>query len=65
MNTININEVQDIVKSIDTANLLISANSIAFSYERDTIDENDIYNLLRDVVSTVTTIEILKSAIKV
>lgn len=53
------------VNSIDTNNLLISAHSIAHCYERDTLDEGDIYALLRDAISVTTAIEILKDTIKV
>lgn len=70
MKTINIttaqlHEIHDIVNSIDTSNLLISAHSIAHCYERATLDEGDIYALMRDVLSVTTTIDILKDTIKV
>ena len=58
-------EIRDMVNSIDTNTLLISAHSIAHCYERDTLDEGDIYALLRDAISVTTAIEILKDTIKV
>lgn len=65
METIDINEVQDLVKNIDTENLLISTSAIAHGYDHNNLDEGDIYNLLRDVLKVVTTIEVIKDAIKV
>lgn len=65
MKTIDITEVQDLVNNIDTSNLLISANSIAHSYEHDNLDRDDIYNLLRDVLNVITSIEILRDITKV
>lgn len=65
MKTQQIQEMQDIINGIDTANLLISAHGIAHSYDHDNLDESDIYSLLRDVISVVTAIDILKETIKV
>lgn len=65
MKTQNTQEIQDIINGIDTGNLLISANGIAHSYEHDNLDEGDIYCLLRDVISVVTSIEVLKETLKV
>ena len=63
MNTIDINEVQDIARSIDINNLLISAHAITHSYEHDTLDESDLYNLLRDVLDITTSIKALQDAL--
>lgn len=65
MKTIDINEVQDLVNNIDTSNLLISAHGIAHSYEHHNLDRDDIYNLLRDVLSVITSIEVLRDITKV
>lgn len=59
-----INEIRDIVNSTDTSNLIISAHAIAHSYDHNHIDESDIYNLLRDILSVVTSIQVLKDTIK-
>lgn len=53
------------INSIDTGNLLISVHTIAYSYDRSNLCEEDIYNLMRDALSTVTSIEVLKNTIKV
>lgn len=65
MNTTTANEVKDIINGIDVNSLLISANSVVFSYERGNLDESDLYSLMRDVVDIVTTIGVLKDTIRV
>ena len=51
------------MKTIDINNLLISAHAITHSYERDTLDESDLYNLLRDVLDITTSIKALQDAL--
>ena len=65
MRTNTANEVKDIINGIDVNSLLISANSVVFSYERGNLDESDLYSLMRDVVDIVTTIGVLKDTIRV
>ena len=60
-----LNEIRMQIDHIDTNNLLISAHCIAHCYERDTLDEGDIYCLLRDVLQVTTSIAILKDITKV
>ena len=60
-----INTIREQINNIDTSNLLISAHSVAHCYERDTLDEGDIYCLLRDVLQVTTSIAILKDITKV
>jgi len=56
-----IKELKDVVQSIDTTNLLISCSAVRHSYERESLDENDIYNLMRDVIEVTACIEIAKA----
>ena len=58
-------EIREQINNIDTSNLLISAHCIAHCYERDTLDEGDVYCLLRDVLQVTTSIAILKDITKV
>jgi len=60
-----LNEVKDIVNGIDVNNLLISANSVVFSYEHGNLDEGDLYSLMRDVVDIASIIGVLKDTVRV
>ena len=55
-----INELRALANSADISNLLTSAHAIAYSYEHDNLDEGDIYNLMRDVLSVTTTVQALQ-----
>jgi hypothetical protein len=55
-----INELRALANSADINNLLTSAHAIAHSYEHNNLDEGDIYNLLRDVLSVTTTVQALQ-----
>ena len=63
MKTNNIQEIKELIENTDVHNLLISAHAVAHSYDHDNLDENDIYNLMRDVLSVVTSIEVIKEII--
>ena len=55
-----INELRALANSADINNLLTSAHAIAHCYEHNNLDEGDIYNLLRDVLSVTTTVQALQ-----
>ena len=58
-----IQEIKDIADRITGKDLIHSADIIAHCYERGNLDEEDIYNLMRNVISIVSDINNLKDEI--
>lgn len=58
-----IQNAKDIANNIKENDLLCTTSNIVFCYERGNLDEEDLYRLMRDIVSLVSDVIILRDEI--
>lgn len=58
-----IQNAKDIANNIKENELLCTTSNIVFCYERGNLDEEDLYRLMRDIVSLVSDVIILRDEI--
>ncbi len=58
-----IQNAKDIANNIKENDLLCTTSNIVFCYERGNLDEEDLYRLMRDTVSLVSDVIILRDEI--
>lgn len=58
-----IQNAKDIANNIKEDELLCTTSNIVFCYERGNLDEEDLYRLMRDIVSLVSDVIILRDEI--
>lgn len=63
MREATIQNAKDIANNIKENDLLCTTSNIVFCYERGNLDEEDLYRLMRDVVSLVSDVIILRDEI--
>lgn len=63
MKTAQLQNIKDIVNSIKEGELLCTTSNIIFCYERNHLDDEDLYRLSRDILSLVSDVIILRNEI--
>jgi hypothetical protein len=58
-----IQNAKDIANNIKENDLLCTTSNIVFCYERGNLDDTDLYRLMRDIVSLVSDVIILRDEI--
>ena len=58
-----IQNAKDIANNIKENDLLCTTSNIVFCYENNNLDEEDLYRLMRDIVSFVSDVIILRDEI--
>lgn len=59
-----LNTIKDYARNIGEQELITSTQNVIYCYERSTLDESDIYNLMRDVLAVVSNIYTLRNTIE-
>ena len=54
MREATIQNAKDLANSIKADNLIWTTSSVIFCYENDTLDDEDLYRLTREVLSIIT-----------
>ena len=64
-NTYNqaIQNIKDIANNIKENNLLCTTSNVIFCYEKDNLDDEDLYRLTRDILSLVSDVIVLRDEI--
>lgn len=63
MREATIQNAKDIANNIKENDLLCTTSNIVFCYENHNLDEEDLYRLMRDIVSLVSDVIILRDEI--
>ena len=63
MREATIQNAKDIANNIKENELLCTTSNIVFRYENNHLDEEDLYRLMRDIVSLVSDVIILRDEI--
>ena len=58
-----IQNAKDLANSIKADNLIWTTSSVIFCYENDTLDDEDLYRLTREVLSIITDVNTLRDEI--